>query len=131
MLSEVKAGVDYDVEQAQIKRANYEKNKDEIKRIARFLFEAEIPVQRASMCGTLDISVTGDFAVLKGAFGALRKAGYEPSDRPDKPEATFSTYFKKPDGEMKIWFHFSSTICTRKKIGTEMKEVPVYETVCE
>jgi hypothetical protein len=131
MLTQIKDSIDYDVKMAQEKREKYEEYKDEIKHIARFLFEAEVDVQRATMCGSLDISVCGDFTVLKGAFSALRKAGYEPKDRPQAADPTFSTYFSKPDGEFKIWFHYTSTICTRKKIGTKMQEVAIYETVCE
>lgn len=132
MLSELKEGVEHDVEWANKRRDAYTENKPEIKRVARLLFDEEVTVQRASMANDcIDLNVTGDFAVLKAAFRAFRKAGYEPSTRPTDREPSFSTYFKRQDQELKFWLSFSSTICKRIKIGTEMREVPIFETVCE
>lgn len=80
---------------------------------------------------SIDIHIAGDHHVFQGVWAALRKLGYEPDARPKEEKmAAFSTYFRKTDWPM-IWLNFSSTKCTRKKIGTKMVEQPVYEVVCE
>lgn len=133
MLQEIKEGVELEVKTANERSAKYTEMKPEIKRIATYFAHYEVPVQRASISSTgLDINVSGDFSSLKASFAALRSAGYEPNERPtERKTSSFNTYFKNPASEIKIWFFYSSTTCTRKQIGTEMKEMPVYETVCE
>ena len=133
MLSELKEGVEHDVEWAEKRAKAYADNKPEIKRVARLLFDEEVTVQRAAMANDcIDLNVTGDFGVMKAVFRAFRKAGYEPSTRPTEEKTnSFSTYFKKQDEELKFWLNYSSTVCTRKKVGVKMVEVAVYETVCE
>ena len=82
-------------------------------------------------CTSLDLSIAGDHHVMNGVWGALRKLGYEASSRPEEKKiASYSCWFTKTDWP-RIWFQFSSTKCTRKKIGTKMVEQPIYETVCE
>jgi hypothetical protein len=69
---------------------------------------------------------------LQAIFGIFRKLGYEPSNRPgDEPETTFSCYWEHTELETKFWLYFTSTVCTRVKVGTEMVERDIYETVCE
>lgn len=96
-----------------------------------------IPVQeyivRINLDGnaSLDIAIAGDHHVMNGAWGALRKLGYKCNTRPEGDKVTgFSGWFYKNDWPQ-IWFAFSSTKCTRKKIGTEMVEKDIYEVVCE
>lgn len=110
----------------------YHRNKSQLHTVAE-AFRGKIEVQSASVeDGTFDINVTGDHHVLNAVFGIFRKLGYEPSQRPGKePAASFSCYWEHPEYEAKFWFWFTSSVCARKQIGTEMKEVPVYETVCE
>jgi len=80
----------------------------------------------------LDLSYSGDLEVLKAAFHAFRTLGYEPGSRPDDPKATgFTCFFTNPaHPELKWWFSFASTTCKKVKVGTEMKQVDVYETQC-
>jgi hypothetical protein len=79
---------------------------------------------------SVDVSVAGDHHVLNGMWAALRKLGYKTSTRPEEKVAGFSGYWYKDEWPA-IWMTFSSTKCTRKKIGTKMVEQPVYEVVCE
>ncbi len=80
----------------------------------------------------IDIAVTGDLGVLSAAFKALRTHGFEPDDRPGIELFTsFSTYFKHPQKKLKFWLSFSSSKCTRVKVGTKTEEVNVYEITCE
>lgn len=132
MLAEISSDVAESESYAEQKRKFYTEHKAEIARVATFLRAHEVPVMRASInTSSCDVSVTGTFTDLKASFSAFRKAGYEPSTRPEKVESSFSTYFKKADSELKFWLNYSSTICKRVKVGTEMKEMPIYETVCE
>jgi hypothetical protein len=81
---------------------------------------------------SLDLSYAGDKHVLVGSFSALRKLGYKPDKRPDdKPMESYTTWFKHPEQDLRIWFKFSSTVCKRQKIGTKMVEQDIFEVVCE
>jgi len=81
---------------------------------------------------SLDISVSGDQLVFKGLWGALRKLGYNTNTGPKEEKFSgWSGWFRNPDQDLPLWITFSSTKCTRKKIGTKMVEQPVYELVCE
>lgn len=77
----------------------------------------------------LDISGTGGKDKLVGAFRAFRAAGFNATSRPDAKTTYFSSFFYH-DELNKIWFSFSSDVCKRVQIGTEFKEVPVYEVQC-
>jgi hypothetical protein len=79
----------------------------------------------------IDISGSGDKAMLILAFKLLRAEGYTPSRRPEAKDTYFSTYMRHDDLDRRsIWFTFSSTVCKRVQVGTEMKEVAVYEVQC-
>ena len=89
---------------------------------------------RVDGSSSLDISVAGDHNVFKGMWSAMRKLGYDCSSRPtEKIFSSWQGWFYNHDQEdrLPVYISFSSTKCTRKKIGTKMVEQPVYETVCE
>lgn len=77
----------------------------------------------------LDIVGTGDKVKLVAAFRILRRHGFCPYRRPEAKETYYSAYFNH-DTLKSIWFSFSSTVCQRVQVGTEMREVPVYEVQC-
>ena len=80
----------------------------------------------------LDISVAGDHNVMKGLYSALRKLGYDTTDRPEEEKIPgYSNWWRHKDHHVQLWVAFTSTKCTRKKVGTKMVEQPVYEIVCE
>lgn len=80
----------------------------------------------------LNVSFYGTPQNFRNVWSTIRRAGFVPEFRPaaDTKLPTFSTYFKKENFACKIWFCFSSSVCTRKQVGTETKEVPIYEVVC-
>lgn len=86
--------------------------------------------------GSIDISYSGDYSILKGVFRELRLLGYEPDNHVDEDKiASFSTYFRLKDEEThaqlsKVWFCYSSTVCKLTKVGVEMVERPIYEVEC-
>lgn len=132
MLQQLKEDVDTNLNHAQKRCLLYAEHKEEIKQVARNLLEEEVTVIGCSMdSNSIDLNISGDFAVLKAIFRAFRKAGWIIEDAPKKAEPSFHTFIKRPDSELKWWLSFSSTICKRVQIGTEMKEVPVYEVQCE
>lgn len=109
----------------------YHRNKHHIEEAARALHKVEVTTARLSV-DEVDISIAGDRCTLKAIFTALRGLGYEPSSRPgDEPQSTFSCRWDHPDHECRFWLFFTSNKCTRVKVGTEMKEVDIYEMVCE
>lgn len=78
---------------------------------------------------SLDVSVNGGKDLLITGFRILRRHGFEPSRRPEGKTSYFSTFFEK-EGLKPVWFSFSSTVCQRVQVGTEYKEVPVYDIQC-
>lgn len=78
----------------------------------------------------LDVFGTGDKQLLIGAFRAFRRHGFNTTSRPGEKATYYSTFFYPEDGGKGIWFSFSSTVCQRVQVGTELKEVPVYEIQC-
>ena len=80
--------------------------------------------------GSYNISVVGTRADLDIMFGLLRRAGLTPRSRPQEKQSMYTTYWTWEDGNT-VWISFCSTSCKRVKTGTEMKEVDVYEMVCE
>lgn len=80
--------------------------------------------------GSLDIAFSGDKHALEATWGVLRKAGFNCSNARPKPnQPTYGSFFNHPTGAV-IWLSFSSTVCRRVKIGTQMVEQDIYETVC-
>ena len=80
--------------------------------------------------GSYNISIMGTRADLDIMFGLLRRAGLTPQSRPQEKQSTYATHWTWEDGNH-VWISFCSTSCRRVKTGTEMKEVDVYEMVCE
>lgn len=106
----------------------------EIKELARTLEPLAEWVMDIAFDGTssIDVSVSGNKHAFNGVWKALRQDGWEPNQRPDGDKiSSFTTFFNKEDTKIRIWFSYSSTVCKRVKVGTEMVERPVYETVCE
>lgn len=80
----------------------------------------------------IDIGFTGDQERMNTIWKLLRANGWKPDYRPqkDKPTASFCSYWHK-EGELPIWFSFSSTVCKQVQVGTRMVEQPIYEVTCE
>lgn len=78
----------------------------------------------------LHVNVTGNKDKLSEVWGVLRKLGYETEDHVgDEKVSDKSFRFKKDTVEVVL--KFTSSICRRVQVGTEMKEVPVFEIQCE
>lgn len=78
----------------------------------------------------LEFSGAGDKAKLLAMFRTMRKHGYTPSSRPAAETTYFYAYWDRADGIGSVWVGFTSTVCKRVQVGTEMKEVAVYEVRC-
>lgn len=77
----------------------------------------------------VNISFAGDGKKLGEVWGLFRRHGYSTGGRPKKGDTTFYAFWTC-EGHAKLFMMFSSTLCKRVQTGTEMKEVPVYETQC-
>jgi hypothetical protein len=75
------------------------------------------------------LQFAGDGAKLKQVWGLLRRNGYNTTLRPQKGETQFLAFWERKD-QAQIFMYFTSTLCKRVQVGTEMKEVPIYETQC-
>jgi hypothetical protein len=77
----------------------------------------------------ISLSFAGDGDKLKTVWTVLRRHGFNTPLRPAKGDTAFNAFWKR-EGHADIFMMFSSTLCKRVQIGTEMKEVPVYQTQC-
>lgn len=75
------------------------------------------------------VGFAGDGTKLGQVWGLFRRHGYETHSRPQKGDTEFYAFWECK-GHTKLFMHFSSTLCKRVQVGTEMKEVPVYQTQC-
>lgn len=81
---------------------------------------------------SLDFHMAGDKASLVRAIRAFRRAGYSSNAAKPKPgDTSWSAFFRCPACPVSIWFNFSSTVCRKVKVGTQMVEQDVYETICD
>jgi hypothetical protein len=81
--------------------------------------------------GTLYVSFAGDKHKLADAVRVLRTHDFKTVSEPPVPNApSWAANFRKPDFEPYVYLSFSSTVCVRKIVRTEMQSVPVYEIVC-
>jgi hypothetical protein len=86
---------------------------------------------------SFDISIHGDPSLLTRAVRAIKTNGFHGMNRPKKGDVSFTAfYYRKPKDKLeingpKVWLNFYSDVCTRVQVGTEMREVPIYETRCE
>lgn len=77
------------------------------------------------------INATGDKSKLEQAFRILRGADFTfNAERPKKGDSQWYAFFTHPDSKTKIFFHFTSSVCKRVKVGTKMVEQDVFETQC-
>lgn len=77
----------------------------------------------------ISLSFTGDGEKLKTVWAALRRHGFNTTSRPKKGDTEFNAFWRK-EGYADIFMLFTSALCRRVQVGTEMKEVPIYETQC-
>jgi len=99
--------------------------------ICRALQKAGVNITYVSIdAHTYNISITGSRADLDVMFGVLRRAGLTPDLRPAEKNTSYCTNWRDAEG-FRVWVWFESTSCKRVQVGTELKEVPVYDTVCE
>jgi hypothetical protein len=99
------------------------------------LDEADVRIVFPAYSSHLNLYFSGDKEKLEKIWGIIRSAGLHPSQRPDdKPQTEFSCYWStKEDGARQtvLWMKFSSTVCKLKQVGSQTKEVPIYEVTCE
>ena len=76
-----------------------------------------------------EIRFAGTREQLGQVVGVLRKAGFEPSNRPGKKDTSWWCYWDHPS-KAQIWFGFTSTQCEKIKVGVEMVEQAVFEIHC-
>ena len=83
---------------------------------------------------TVDLTVTGGMGKLYGLIERLGELGYTTGK--ELPENTETYWFARFEGVNQdvpyptVYLSYSNNQCHRVKIGTEMKEVDVYEVRC-
>ena len=79
----------------------------------------------------ISIQFTGDAAKLRDAMDVIVAADFSTqSAAPKLGDTMWYGWFTREYCPIKLWVHFTSSVCTRKKIGTKMVEQDVYETIC-
>jgi hypothetical protein len=78
-------------------------------------------------------SISGDKDKLVQVIRLLRTSGLVADDdkKPAEKQPLFQAWYRNAADDVRVYLSFSSTVCKRVQVGTETKEVPVYETVCE
>lgn len=80
----------------------------------------------------LNFMFSGTGKHLAQVFRVMRTSGFElEGDRPRAKESSWHGRFVHPETNLRVWFSFTSTVCQVKQVRTEMKEVPVYDVVCD
>ena len=80
--------------------------------------------------GDVCINFTGDSECYKALHRTLRNGGYSTDDTPPERKPSFCMYFNHEGGGPRVYVTFSSTVCVRVKVGTEMVEQDVFEIEC-
>lgn len=81
----------------------------------------------------IDLRFAGSGDQLAEVWKLLRRAGWKlASNPPDKHATSFSgIWTHQSDRRLAdLWMSFSSTMCHRVQVGTQMVEQPVYEIRC-
>jgi hypothetical protein len=83
--------------------------------------------------GVPTIRVSGDKDVLTTCIRIFRRYGVKAWSAPEENSPEYSAFFtpeEAPDTDLFL-FSFTSTVCKRVRVGTETREVPIYEVRCE
>ena len=81
---------------------------------------------------SLDFHFSGDKALLNRIWHIMRSNGWEATREPPEANATsWNGFWEKPGATVKVWISFTSTVCKRVQVGTQMVEQPIYEVRCE
>jgi hypothetical protein len=95
----------------------------------RTLEELDIDVQFGLDNDWIALRFTGDGDKLKEIWGLLRRNGFNTTQRPKKGDTEFYSFWNR-EGQATLFMCFTSSLCRRVQVGTQMKEVPIYETQC-
>lgn len=83
---------------------------------------------------TIDFNImfSGTGHHLAQVFRVLRTSGFElEGERPRAKSSSWTGRFKHPETTARIRISFASTVCRMEQVRTELKEVPVYDIVCD
>jgi len=120
------------VERAQTIKRFVESWKTTIREAAplfRFLEAMDVGLRFDADQGYITCRFTGDGDRLAKVWAELRRNSYDVGMRPKKGDTEFNAFWKR-DGLSDIFMLFSSSLCKRIQVGTQMVEQPVYETQC-
>lgn len=123
------------VEQAQKIKRHSELFRETVKKrpaLFRRLEELDIDVRFGVEDGDINMQFCGDGEKFGAVWRELRRAGWEPSCRPEKDtkKSEFYTHWNHQEGLSRFWMHFTSSVCRRVQVGTKTVEQPVYEIQC-
>lgn len=82
---------------------------------------------------TLHVQTAGDKKRLAEVVRIFRTNGFATTKKPEAKQTEYQAYFGlegKDLSEMRILLTFTSTVCRRVQVGTETKEVPIFEIQC-
>ena len=79
--------------------------------------------------GSISLSFAGDGPKLTVVWRLLRRHGYNTHSRPKKGDTTFYSFWEC-EGQARIFLNFTSSVCRRVQVGTQMVEQPIFETQC-
>lgn len=77
----------------------------------------------------IHLAFAGDGPKLAVVWKLLRHHGFKNSCHPKKGDTTFYAFWEQ-EGYAKFFMNFTSSVCRRVQVGTQMVETPIYETHC-
>jgi len=135
-MSELTRGIHEQIEALNGQLMQYLNNQD---RYDALIEEMKAAGYEVTLPGTLDFHGCGGKDMLLDGLKILRRNGYVSREIPAKKATVFAAFFNSedlPDSDdpnhepLRVWFSFSSTVCRRVLVGTEMREVEIYEVRC-
>lgn len=81
----------------------------------------------------LQVNFSGNKDKLVQVIRIVRAAGLKNREAPTESKTGFQCWYKPTDdprAEFSLYLNFTSSVCVRVKVGTEMKEVDIFEVKC-
>ena len=129
LLAEIEVSIQAREQSAAKTKEYFAEHRDSIISLLEVLKDVNI-IRCVMDTGSLDITVSGDKAMVKLIWNKPRTVGYVTELNPAENEVNFSGWWYMDD-QPRIWLSFSSTVCKRVKVGTKTQVIDVFEVVCE
>ncbi len=112
----------------------FDEYKEQLKPIIEGIekIDPEIDMYWDGVESDLIISFTGNKHRLAEVVRVLRINGWVASSQPPKSnDSSWGSYFIHAKTTATVWLYFTSSVCRRVQVGTQMVEQPIWGVRCE